>query len=85
LRQFLGGVFTIAFSPDGKTLVSITYAGIILWDIEKRELIGQTLTGHKEAVFSVAFSPDGKHWLRAVLTTPSSFGMWNNTIKSVSH
>ena len=53
-------VFSVAFSPDGKTLASggADYA-VKLWDVVTGKKI-RTLWGHNEEVFSVAFSPDGK-------------------------
>jgi len=57
-------VNSIAFSPDGKTLISGSGdlrekdSTIKLWDIEKGTEI-RTLTGHGKRVISVAFSPDG--------------------------
>ena len=57
-----GGVTSVAFSPDGKTLAVGTYtAGTVqLWDVATRHQIGNPLIGHTSAVLSVAFSPDGK-------------------------
>jgi WD40 repeat protein len=56
-----GGVVAMAFSPDGKTLV--TGGGkdgaVHLWDPATGELRA-TLRGHGEKVFLGAFSPDGK-------------------------
>ena len=50
---------SVAFSPDGKTIVSGSYDNTIrLWDT-KGNPIGQPFTGHKADVISVAFSPDG--------------------------
>ena len=64
-------VYSVAFSPDGKTLASGSADNtIILWDTATGQY-KQTLTGHKRAVYSVAFSPDGK--------TLAS-GSWDKTI-----
>jgi len=58
-----GGVLfvpSIAFSPDGKTIVSGSTDGMIdLWDVVTGREI-HTLRGNSWAVKSVAFSPDGK-------------------------
>ena len=52
---------SVAFSPDGTTLAfGSNDTNIILWDVEKRQAIGQALTSHSAPVTSVAFSPDGK-------------------------
>ena len=54
-----GNVSSVAFSPDGKTLVSGGYKTIKLWNLETgKEIL--TLTGHSGNVSSVAISPDGK-------------------------
>jgi len=65
LQAYLSGhtnfSFSVAFSPDGKTLASggDDYT-IILWDVETRQPIGKPLKGHTRNVTSVSFSPDGK-------------------------
>ena len=59
-------VNSVAFSPDGSTLVSGGYVNTILfygetlrvWDAKTGEHL-QTLRGHRYAVASVAFSQDG--------------------------
>jgi WD40 repeat protein len=61
-------VTALAFSPDGKTLVSGGGEHVKLWDLTSKEEIA-TLDGHEGIVVSAAFSPDGKilatsggHW-----------------------
>ncbi|BAG03646.1 hypothetical protein [Microcystis aeruginosa] len=64
-------VTSVNFSPDGKTLVSVSRDNTIkLWNVETGEEI-RTLKGH-DGVQSVNFSPDGKTLVS---------GSWDNTIK----
>jgi WD40 repeat protein len=52
-------VHAVAFSPDGRTLLSGSYDGTArLWDVATHRQIGAPLNGHGE-VYSVAFSPHG--------------------------
>ena len=54
-------VFSVAFSPDGKRIVSGSGDKTVrVWDAATGQPIGAPLTGHTGAVSSVAFSPDGK-------------------------
>ncbi|MEH1977938.1 MAG: ribosome assembly protein 4, partial [Nostoc sp.] len=65
-------VYSVGFSPDGKTLASGSGDKTIkLWDVSTGKAI-KTLTGHSSLVNSVGFSPDGK--------TLAS-GSYDNTIK----
>ncbi|KAK6971358.1 WD40 repeat-like protein [Favolaschia claudopus] len=55
-------VTSVAFSPDGKHIVSGSHDNTVrLWDAATGEAIGEPLQGHDSAVTSVAFSPDAKH------------------------
>ncbi|RCJ36437.1 hypothetical protein A6769_17225, partial [Nostoc punctiforme NIES-2108] len=65
-------IFSVVFSPDGKTLASASLDKTIkLWNRETGKEIS-TLTGHSQLVNSVVFSPDGK-----TLASAS----WDKTIK----
>ncbi|CAD5932100.1 Vegetative incompatibility protein HET-E-1 [Planktothrix agardhii] len=53
-------VYSVALSPDGRTLASGSQDETIkLWDVPSQREIA-TLTGHSSFVYSVAFSPDGQ-------------------------
>ena len=69
-------VLCVAFSPDGKTLVSGSWdITIRLWDVNTGES-KQTLKGHEGAIDSIAFSPDG-----SVLVSGAwdKIGLWDVT------
>ncbi|MEQ8970221.1 MAG: TIR domain-containing protein [Coleofasciculus sp. C1-SOL-03] len=52
-------VYSVVFSPDGKTMASASRDNTVrLWN-QQGELL-HTLSGHKDDVYSVVFSPDGK-------------------------
>ncbi len=54
-------VFSVAFSPNGKHIVSGSDDKTIrLWDVQTGKQIGEPLNAHTEAVFSVVYSPDAK-------------------------
>jgi tetratricopeptide (TPR) repeat protein len=62
-----GWVYSVAFSPDGKTLLTGCRDKLArLWDLDTDQPIGPPLK-HSGYVWSLAFSPDG----RFLLTSPS--------------
>src|SRR5262249_22199032 len=52
---------TVAFSPDGRLLATVSWDNtVLLWDPRTSRQVGAPLTGHTEPVYAVAFSPDGR-------------------------
>jgi hypothetical protein len=66
-----GGILgPLAFSPDGKTIVTANQEGVVqFWHVATRRQIGQPLAAEDQAVVGMAFSPDG-----AMLATVSAVG-----------
>ncbi|MCD6014488.1 MAG: transcriptional activator domain [Solirubrobacterales bacterium] len=56
-----GGVLRLAFSPDGRKLVSSggEKGAVIVWDVARGE-ISEELSGHRGEVWGLAVSPDGR-------------------------
>jgi WD40 repeat protein/serine/threonine protein kinase len=60
LRGHEGGVFCLAYSPDGTRLATGGLDGIVrLWDTATGKVLAD-LRGHKGEVYAVAFHPDGR-------------------------
>ncbi len=78
-RNHLSGhqesVFSVSFSPDGKTFASASVDKTIkLWDLATGREI-QTFSGHQSGVVSVSFSPDGK--TLASGSSDKTIKLWN--------
>ena len=78
-RRTLSGhqsvVYSVSFSPDGKTIASGSYDKMIkLWNVVNgKDLL--TLSGHQAAVTSVSFNPDGKTIASA--SRDKTIKLWN--------
>ncbi|MGA7326066.1 MAG: caspase family protein [Rhodomicrobium sp.] len=70
-----GRVYGLAFSPDGKYLISGSKdKAAIIWDVSKARLV-RRLIGHTDGIEDVGFTPDGK---RAVTASfDKTLRLWN--------
>ena len=58
--EYIGEFFSVAFSPDSKTLAAGEGDGIVqLWNVTSRKETGSLFTQDASEIRSVAFSPDG--------------------------
>ncbi|PQE07169.1 hypothetical protein CJF31_00004831 [Rutstroemia sp. NJR-2017a BVV2] len=70
-------VMSVAFSPDGKQVVSGSADQTVrLWDTTTGALL-QTLEGHSDRVISVAFSPDSKQVMSG--SVDQTVQLWDTT------
>jgi WD40 repeat protein len=60
LTGVTGDVYTVAFSPDGKTIAAAGSSGqVVRWNVATGRPFGSPLTGLSK-VYDIAFSPDGR-------------------------
>ena len=74
LESHSSSVISVAFSPDGKTIVTGSLDGTIkLWNLQGEVI--ESLKGHRNGVNSVAFSPDGDNI--ASVGNDGTVKLWN--------
>ncbi len=81
LRTHIWEVSSLAFSPNGQTLVSGSFDETIqVWNLKTRKLI-RSLPGHKDGVNAVVISPDAQTLVSAGgsanLNTDKTIRVWN--------
>jgi WD40 repeat protein len=52
-------VWSVAFSPDGRTVAVATGGSFAMWSVARGELIGSSIMPKQGVVYHLAYSPDG--------------------------
>jgi WD40 repeat protein len=74
LKGHTNVVSSLAFSPDGKRLISSDVDALaIIWDVEGRKLLHR-LQGHAGEIYGVAFTPDGER--AATASNDTTLRLW---------
>ena len=91
LRGHTSTIESIAFSPDGKRIVSGSFDKTVrVWDVENGAQL-TCLRGHEGRVGTVAFLPDGKHIVSEGEPTSDGWGVftsdkvWNVESENLLH
>lgn len=77
LTGFQDLVTSVAWSPDGKSVVAGVWDGMVqVWDVTTQQNVTM-LTGHTDIVESVAWSPDGEHIASGSSRLDTTLRIWD--------
>ena len=78
LQGHIGGVSSVAYSPDGRHIVSGSWDNTIrVWNTTIGQCVAGPFQGHTQPVLSVAYSPDGRHIVSG--SCDNTIRVWNTT------
>jgi len=76
LEGHTGYVWSVAYSPDGRCIISGSHDKTIrIWDAKTGTAIGEPLEGYADHLRCVASSPDGKHIISG--SADSTIRIWD--------
>jgi WD40 repeat protein len=85
LKGHTGWVWGVAYSPNGRNIISGSEDGTIrIWDAETGAAVGKALEAHEKPVRSVAYSPNGRQIISGSMTGLFESGMPRKVLQSAS-
>ncbi|CAE6404284.1 unnamed protein product [Rhizoctonia solani] len=72
-------ISSVAFSPDGKSVISAAWDTIRTWDAHRPSPIGEPLTGHTDWINSVSYCPFGN--IIASGSSDMTVRLWNINVR----